>query len=212
MEGVPMSRTYAVALAAICTSILLVKATPVSADILSAGPPSGPYVGAAYGRFDLKIDDLNDVGTAVSDIAHSTSDDAFKIGAGWRLMPFLALKADYVNFGAVHDSFVGSGSDGNYRLHVSGFAPFIVGTLPAGPVELFAKAGYLYYDANLEVNFNSPGSQVIESDHDRSDFIYGGGIGVTLIGHLNISAEYDQIRLVNARDSNALWLGAAWRF
>jgi hypothetical protein len=35
---------------------------------------------------------------------------------------------------------------------------------------------------------------------------------VTLIGHLNISAEYDQIRIVNARDSNALWLGAAWRF
>jgi len=53
---------------------------------------------------------------------------------------------------------------------------------------------------------------VVESSHDRSDFIYGGGLGVTLIGHLNLNVEYDQIRLVNARDSNALWLSAAWRF
>jgi hypothetical protein len=86
------------------------------------------------------------------------------------------------------------------------------GTLPAGPVELFAKAGYLYYDANLRVNFNSPDNQVFGSDHSQSNFIYGGGIGVTLIGHLNITAEYDQIRVTNAHNSNALWLGAAWRF
>jgi Outer membrane protein beta-barrel domain len=207
-----MSRTHAVALAAICTGLLAVRATPVSAQIFSNGPPSGPYVGAAYGRFDLKIDDLNDVGTAVSDIAHSTSNDAFKIEAGWRFLPFLALEADYLNFGSFHDSFVGTGSNGNYNLHVSGFAPFVIGTLPAGPVELFAKAGYLYYDDDLKVNFNAPGTNFIESDHDRSNFIYGGGIGVTLIGHLNLSAEYDQIRIVNARDSNAVWLGAAWRF
>jgi hypothetical protein len=46
----------------------------------------------------------------------------------------------------------------------------------------------------------------------RFDFIYGGGIGVTLLGHLNINAEYDEIRIIDARNSNAFWLGAAWRF
>jgi hypothetical protein len=190
----------------------MVKAPQSKADVLTDGPPSGPYIGAAYGRFDLKIDNLNDVGSAVSDVTHSTSNDAFKIDAGWRLLPFLALEADYLNFGTPHDSFAGTGSDGNYRLHMSGFAPFVVGTLPAGPVELFAKAGYIYYDTNLRVNFNAPGNQVFESDHSRSNFIYGGGLGVTLIGHLNINAEYDQIQVANARNSNALWLGAAWRF
>ena len=207
-----MSRTHALTLAAICTGILAVKATPVRADVFSSGPASGPYIGAGYGAFNLRIDDLNDVGTAVSNIAHSTSDDAFKATAGYRFLPFLAVEANYMNFGSFHDSFVGTGANGNYNLHVSGFAPFVVGTLPAGPVELFAKAGYLYYDDDLKVNFNAPGTNFIESDHDRSNFIYGGGIGVTFFGHLNINAEYDQIRIVDARDSNAMWLSAAWRF
>jgi opacity protein-like surface antigen len=207
-----MNRSYALIPAAVGAALFMAQSSPSNADDLFSGPPSGPYIGAAYGRFDLKIDSFNDVGTAVSDVTHSTSHDAFKIDAGWRFLPFLALEADYLNFGTPHDSFTGTGSDGNYRLHLSGFAPFVVGTLPAGPVELFAKAGYLYYDANLRVNFNAPGNQVFESDHNQSNFIYGGGIGVTLIGHLNINAEYDQIRVTNAHNSNALWLGAAWRF
>jgi opacity protein-like surface antigen len=207
-----MNRSCAVVPAAVCAALFMIRTTPSKADVLIDGPPSGPYVGAAYGRFDLKIDSLNDVGPAVSDVTHSTSNDAFRIDAGWRFLPFLALEADYLNFGTPHDSFTGTGSDGNYRLHMSGFAPFVVGTLPLGPVELFAKAGYLYYDTNLRVNFNAPGNQVFESDHSRSNFIYGGGIGLTLIGHLNLNAEYDQIQVTNAHNSNALWLGAAWRF
>ncbi len=114
---------------------------------------------------------------------------------------------------ALHiDSFTAEGSGGNYRVHLSGFAPFVVGTLPAGPVELFAKAGYLFYDTNLKLDFSGGDAPNIQSDHDRSDFIYGGGVGVTFFSHLNINVEYDQIRLVNAQDSNVLWLGAAWRF
>ncbi len=194
-------------LPAVCAALFLVNSTPAKAD-----NSSGPYVGAAYGRFDLKLDNFNDVDTAVSDITHSTSNDSYKITAGWRFMPFLALEANYMNFGTPHDSFEGTGSNGNYQLHLSGFAPMVVGTLPAGPIELFAKAGYLFYDSNLRVNFNQPGSQVIESDHRSSDFIYGGGLGVTFFSHLNVNLEYDQIRLNNAHNSNALWLGAAWRF
>jgi Outer membrane protein beta-barrel domain len=207
-----MIKSPALALPAACAALFVVNAMPARADVLLSGPLSGPYVGAAYGRFDLKIDNLNDVGTAVSDITHSASNDAFRITAGYRFAPFLAIEGDYLNFGTPHDSFTATGSDGNYRLHLSGFAPMVVGTLPAGPVELFAKAGYLYYDSNLRVNFNQPGSQVIESDHTGSNFIYGGGLGVTFFGHLNVNAEYDQIRVTNAHNSNALWLGAGWRF
>jgi hypothetical protein len=206
-----MIRSRIVPIAAVCACVLLVKPSPSDADVLINGPTSGPYVGAAFGRFDLRIDNLNDVGTAVDDVVHS-SRDAFRVDVGWRFLPFLALEADYMNFGSSHDTFVGTGSDGDYNLHLSGFAPMIVGTLPAGPVEFFAKAGYLFYDANLRVNFNEPPDDVFESSHSRSDFIYGGGLGVTLLGHLNINAEYDEIRIIDARNSNAFWLGAAWRF
>src|SRR5882757_6602686 len=105
--------------------------------------PSGPYVGAGWGRFNLDIRNLSDVGTATSDIAKS-DDNAWKIFAGWRFIPYLALEAAYINFGKTGDRFqatTASGSNGNYRVDLSGFAPYIIGTLPLGPVELFAKAG-----------------------------------------------------------------------
>jgi opacity protein-like surface antigen len=206
-----MSRSRAVGAAGLCAGVLLVHPNPGHADVLIDGPTSGPYVGAAFGRFDLRLDNFNDVGTAVDDITHSAH-DAYRIDAGWRFLPFLALEADYMNFGTSHDSFVGSGANGDYNLHMSGFAPFVVGTLPLGPLELFAKAGYLFYNTNLTVDFNAPPADVLQSSHSRSDFTYGGGLGLTLFGHLNFNAEYDQIRMLYAKDSNALWLGAAWRF
>ena len=173
--------------------------------------PNGAYIGGGFGRFDYRIDSLNDVGQGVSDITHS-SDDAWKIDLGYRFSPFIAIEADYIDLGNPHDGFQATGSSGNYRAHITGFAPFLVGTLPAGPIELFAKAGWLWYDNNLQINLNQPGSQVIESSHRFSNFMYGGGIGVTLFRHLNVNLEYDGIRIENATDSTVLWLAANYRF
>src|SRR5580704_15750952 len=123
-----MIRSPIVPIVAVCACVLALRPSASHADVLIAGPASGPYVGAAFGRFDLRIDNLNDVGTAVDDVVHS-SHDAFRADVGWRFLPFLALEADYMNFGSSHDTFVGSGSNGDYNLHLSGFAPMIVGTL-----------------------------------------------------------------------------------
>ena len=182
-----------------------------SSQALADQSLAGPYVGIGWGHFDLKMQNLDDVGTAVNSIAHS-GDDSWKVFAGYRASPYLSFEADYVNFGRPSDSFTGTGSDGNYRLRLSGFAPYVVGTLPAGPFELFAKAGYLFYNAKLDVNLNAPGTQVIESSHSRSSFVYGGGIGITFFDHLNVNAECDVVRIRNANEPNALWLSTAWRF
>jgi Outer membrane protein beta-barrel domain len=202
-----MSRSILV-VAALGTAALI-AAVPVA----SADPSTGDaYVGGGWGRFDLDLDNFNDVDTAVNSITHASNYDSWKIFAGYRFSPYLALEGDYLNFEHAADGFVGSGSNGNYALHVGGFAPFVVGTLPAGPVEFFGKAGWLFYNSDLHVNFNAPGQEFLESTHSRSDFIWGGGAGLTFFQHLNVSAEYDGIRIVNARNSNALWLEAAWRF
>ena len=182
-----------------------------AADSELSGPVSGPYVGAGWGRFNLKLDSFSDVESGISDITHS-HDDAFKINAGYRFMPYFALEADYIDFGNPGSSFSGTGSDGNYKLHVSGFAPFAVGTIPLGPFEIFGKAGWLFSDNKLKVYLNEPGQQVIQSSHSTSNFIYGGGVGVTFLRHLNVNAEYDRVRVENANDSDALWLAAQWRF
>jgi len=185
---------------------VLVCSSPAFAD-----GNSGPYVGAGVGQFDLHIENLNDVGAAVSTIAHS-DDNAWKAFVGWRFMPYLAVEGAYINLGYPSDNFSATGSSGRYKVHMDGFAPYVIGTLPLGPIELFAKAGYYYYNVDLRADVSSFANASVESSHSRSDFLYGGGLGVTFIHHLNIRAEYEQMDLENYRNSNALWVAAAWRF
>ena len=187
-----------------------VLATAISAPSF-ADNLMGPYAGGGFGRFDLKIENLNDVGQAVNSIAHS-NDTSWKVFAGWRLIPFLSVEAAYVNLGNQKDRFSATGSDGSYRVKMDGFSPSLIGSVPLGPVDIFAKAGYYFYNVDLRTQLDSPGTNFINSSHSRSDFVYGGGLGMTFLDHLNVRAEYEKFRLGNYGDSNALWLDAAWRF
>lgn len=181
-------------------------------DPLLSGPLSGPYVGAGWGRFTTKPQNIGDAGTGIGNIARAHDDDTYKIFAGYRFAPFFALEVNYVDFGRPNNSFTTSGTEGNYRLHASGFAPMGVATLPLGPIELFAKGGWLFSNNNVSIYLNQPGQQVVQSSHSSSDFMWGGGAGITVLRHLNINAEWDRVEVENAHGSQALWLAAAWRF
>jgi opacity protein-like surface antigen len=176
--------------------------------------PSGPYVGAGWGRFDLHVRNLDAGSRSVTSI--STSDEnAWKVFGGYRFNPFIAIEGDYIDFGRSSDRFTATGSNGNYRVDLSGFAPYVIGSAPLGPVELFAKLGWIYYDVDTRVNFDSPGpgqSAGIDTSHTHSDLAYGAGIGATILDHLHLRAEYEVIDIENAKNSNAIWVSAAWRF
>jgi opacity protein-like surface antigen len=172
--------------------------------------PSGAYAGAGWGQFNLDIDTLDEVGSSINDIANS-DDNAWKVFVGYRINPYIAFEGAYVDFGGPSDRFDASGSDGNYRVDISGFAPYAIGTIPLGPVELFAKVGYYYYDVDVRVDVDDPGPDV-ESKHSESDFLYGGGIGVTLLDRLHLRVEYEAVDIDRAENSDAMWLSAAWRF
>jgi OOP family OmpA-OmpF porin len=205
MRLLPVAATAAFALSIGFAGTLRAEETEPS------GPVHGPYVGAGWGRFNVEPENIGDVATGVANIARS-HDGAYKITAGYRFMPYFALEANYVDFGNPGSTFSTSGSDGNYKLHASGFAPMAVGTLPLGPFEIFGKAGWLYSNNNVKLYLNQPGQQVIQSSHSSTDFMWGGGLGITVLNHLNINAEYDRIQLQNTHDSDVLWLAAQWRF
>ncbi len=188
----------------------LLVALCASTAMAQADNPDGPYVGAGWGRFNLNIKNLSDAGSAASSIAHS-NDNAWKLFTGYRFNPYVALEAAYIDLGRPSDRFSATGSNGNYRVNISGFSPAVIGSLPLGPVELFAKIGEYYYDSKVRLTFDSPGTS-IESSHRRNDLLYGGGVGVTFFEHLHVRAEYETIEIRNAKNSDALWLSAAWRF
>jgi len=172
---------------------------------------SGAYVGGAFGRFNLHIEHLDDVDDAAQTIAHSDN-NSWKAFVGYRFTPNWSIEAAYIDFGNSSDEFSSTGSDGNYRVRMKGFAPSLVGTIPVGPVELFGKVGEYFYNVDTRIDLDGAGSPRITSSHSRSDLVWGGGVGITVLEHLNLRAEYERIEIDNAQNSNALWLGAAWRF
>lgn len=175
--------------------LIALSTTPAYAET-----ESGFYLGAGAGRFNVEIDDVEDVTDTVG--SFDADDTTFKAFAGWRFSPYIAVELDYLDLGNPEDTI----DDQRVNADINGFAPYLVGTLPVGPVELFAKAGYLFYDVKVDVE------DLDVVDDSNEDFVYGGGIGLTLFEHLHTRLEYEVIDIGEFDDANALWLSAAWRF
>jgi OOP family OmpA-OmpF porin len=191
------------------TAAMVGAAAFVSAPASAEQNPQGGYVGAGWGQFNLDVDNLDEAGSAITSIAKS-DDNSWKIFVGYRLNPYFSLEAAYIDFGNPGNRFDATGSDGNYRVALSGFAPYAIGTLPLGPIELFAKVGYYFYDVDVKIDFDAPGPDV-DSSHSADDLLYGLGAGITLGDHLHLRAEYETIEL-DRGNTDAFWLSAAWRF
>ena len=165
---------------------------------------SGFYFGGGVGEYAVEIDDFDDVTTTIEE--YDSDDTAYKLFGGWRANRNLALELAYVNLGSPEDEIL---PDTFVETETDGFAPYVVGTLPLGPFELFAKAGYLFYETKTRVT--SPLGSVSDEE-SGDDFTWSAGLGLTLFERMNLRLEYEQFDLAETDDSNALWLTAAFRF
>lgn len=175
--------------------------------------PSGPYITAGVGQFDVKIDNLDEAGDTLREL--DSDDTAFKVGFGWRFNPYIALELDYVDLGNPNGDFEASGSSGQYEVDLSGVSAYAIGSLPLGIFELSAKVGYYYHDVKLHVDFDNVGpgnGDVFDSDDNGEAFVYGVGAGMTFFEHLNAKIEYELMDIDEVDDSYVLWLTGAWRF
>jgi hypothetical protein len=171
---------------------------------------SGLYVGGGVGQFNVEIDGIDGIDEAVETL--DDSDTAWQAFIGWRFNPYISLQGAYVDFGGPEDDFSTSGSSGNYRAEISGFAPAIIGTLPLGIFELSAKLGYYFYDLDLTADIDDPLEPHFSSNESGEDLMYGVGAGVTLFDRLHAKLEYEKIDLEKVDDANALWFTGSWRF
>ncbi len=183
--------------------LLALAASPVLAQ-RDDGPGrnlDGLYIGVGVGDFSSAVDEINsldDVGIDFSD-----SDNAMKVFAGWRFNRFLAIQGDFVDFGDA-SGFVSTSARGTND--VQGIAPSIVGTLPLGPVELFARAGMMFYEIDLSLT----GGRVV--DESGEDWLWSAGIGIDVAERLNLRLEYEEIDIQELDEADALWLNVAWKF
>ena len=187
--------------------LLLVGITAAHAG---ADDESGPYLGAAIGQFDVNLDRIDEVDDVIEDF--SLDDTSWKAFVGWRFNPYFAVEAAYVDFGNPGDSFETSGSSGDYRAELAGFAPYLVGSYPIGPVDLYGKIGYYIYDLKVNVDIDDLGGDVFSSDDSGEDVVYGAGIGVTFLERAHARLEYEVVDIDGTDDLNAYWLSGSWQF
>lgn len=170
----------------------------------------GLYLGLGYGSYNVQVDDVDQTDEAIERI--DDDDNAWKVFAGWRLNPYFAFELNYVDFGDPSDQLESSGSSGDYQLDLSGIQPAIYGSFPLGPVELFGKLGYYFYDVELSVDLDDLGDEVFRSDTSEEDWSYGFGAGVTFFDRLHAKLEYEKIDSSIVDDLDSIWLSGAWRF
>jgi len=173
---------------ALCVALL-------GASAAWADNESGLYLGGGVGQFNVEVED-------VGQDTFDGDDDAFKAFVGWRFNPYLAIEFDAYDFGNPKDDVDGF----DVETDISGYAPYVIGTLPLGFLELSAKAGYMFYD--YEIKSEGLGGE----DEDGNDLVYGVGVGLTLFDHLHARLEYEVFDLDEVEDADAFWLTAAWRF
>ena len=186
------------------TAALLLSGLAAAAAA-QADEESGFYAGAGVGTFDVRIDNFDDIDETIDD--YDSDDTAWKVFGGWRMTKYFAAEVAYVNLGSPDDEIL---PDLNLTTETDGFAPYLVGTFPIGDwFEVFAKAGYYWYETEIQVD--TPIGSASDSESD-STFTWAAGMGVNFFEHFNVRLEYEQFDIDQVDDAEALWLTGAYRF
>jgi len=166
----------------------------------------GFYLGASGGQSFID-DEFND---GADTIKFDDNETGWKAYLGYQFVPWLGVEAGYVDFGQYQaDNIQINGQNANLdaNLDASAWQGFLVGTLPLGPVDLFAKAGVA--DQKVEVDSNNFGN---ESEND-TQFAYGVGAAYNFgDGHWGLRVEAEGYDDNEVDDFYFVSAGITYRF
>jgi hypothetical protein len=156
---------------------------------------NGIYLGGSVGQSGVHDDGVE--GTSFD--ANAT---AYKLIAGWRILDWLAVEGDYIDFGSGNDKIDGA----KVETDINGVSLSAIGFLPLGPVDVFARVGAINYNADLK----APAFDIKASD-DGTDFTYGIGAQFR-IWSLSFRAEYERFEVSDIDTVDLATLGVTWTF
>jgi len=168
------------------------------ASLPATAADNGIYLGGSIGQGGVQFDDAIE-GLDVDYDANST---AYKLIIGWRFLDWLAVEGDYVDLGSGDDTVDGD----RFESDVSGVMASVVGFLPVGPVDLFARVGAIAWDAEL----TGPTPEFSGSD-DGTDLTYGIGAQFR-VWSLSLRAEYERFEIEDADTVDLISVGVTWTF
>lgn len=161
---------------------------------------NGPYIGASAGQttVELALTDVEDRGFRIDD-----DDFAYKVFFGYKLPGPLAVEGGFRDLGKV--------TDGNELTVVTsesdGLDAFLVGSLPLGPVSIFAKGGLIAWDTEIETSSaDRLGAPDVRVTDDGTDFAWGVGVSVNL-ARWGFRGEYEKLEMDVPDDLSMLSVG-----
>lgn len=182
---------------------------------------SGLYAGASIGRSTIQASDNVDIFGSARKFKLNGDDTGFKLFGGYMFLPVLGIEVGYVDFGQPDDNTGFSvpttpqlDVNGDLKVDANGYTASLLGKLPIGPVNVFAKAGILSWKAHAKVNVTATdgtttASNSFSDNADGNDFTYGVGAGVSF-GSLEVRAEYEKYDIGDVDDLYMLSLGLVW--
>jgi len=170
-------------------SVIVLLATSLGFGA-SANADTGLYVGGSVGQTTVKAK----ANAGIAGTLHFDEDDSsYKLFAGYMLLPFLGVEGGYTNFGSPNKNFSGASAD----FDIDGWEAFVVGVLPLGPVDLFAKVGGVEINVDTKVRV---GGSTLATDSDNDEkAAYGVGAAFGL-GGIKVRAEYTEYDVSNGID------------
>ncbi|MDZ7370719.1 MAG: porin family protein [candidate division KSB1 bacterium] len=144
---------------------------------LAEAKSSGAYFGGGVGQSYVKTD-LGELEN--TDLKLDESGFAYKIYAGVLTGRSLALEGGYRSFGTVKSK----AGDIKYESNITAYDLHALGRVDLALVELFAKAGYSFWDQQNNITAR-------ESNKGGSNFSWGIG-AVAKLGGLGVRAEWER--------------------
>lgn len=180
-----------------CAATMLAPALLVG-SAFAAEP--GFYLGASGGQSFINEEYNNNI---------DIDDDAtgWKAYLGYQFIPWLGVEAGYVDFGEYSSNNLFQGTNFDADVEASAWEGFLVGTLPIGPVDLFAKVGAA--DLQAEVDTKNFGT---EQDND-TQLAYGVGAAYNFgDGHWGLRVEAEGYDDNEVDDFYFVSAGITYRF
>lgn len=174
----------------------------------------GPYIGASGGQTTVD-QDASDLGidssvNAINDYNIDDDDTGWKVFVGYQYLHWLGFEASYVDFGGVSNSRTINNTQFKTDVDLTGWDGFMVGTLPIGPVDLFAKVGAISLNVDGDVKANGNKQSNSESD---TQLAYGVGAAYNFgRGHWGLRVEAEGFDDNEVDDFYFLSAGLTYRF
>lgn len=184
---------------------LLAAVLPLAFCVNAHAADNGIYVGGALSRTAI------DSGVDLFGIDFDDEDTAYKLIAGIRPFDAVSFEASYIDFGSAVFDNRDVVSDGIFsELEAEAIDVQAVGYIGGEVLELFGKAGIVFWDADAVLQGGIGGVDLRDSD-SGTDLVFGAGIQAHF-GSVAARLEYESFDIADA-DNVELWsFGLTWTF